>query len=204
MLLVIGCLMHCHGVAAQNQEPLTVLEALPTAESLGTGWSRHIALLFDPASDPHLIVGPMAQLPDCFRKSLQGAVNNPTNTISGWALADFFVRSTNRIARYELQLNRYRSKEKLVEDFDRLLASNAKGYQKLQVQGIGDAAVAFRDQGGMTLWFRKGSYRVSISPMSSGSSWEGDTELRWLAKEIAGRLDPLRADRTTSPQPEAE
>lgn len=197
-------LMLCFGVAGQAQDPLAVLEALPPAEVLGAGWSRDISLLFDPASKPAEMVGATARLPDSSRKQQRDAVENPTNRISGWSHAHFIFQATNRAARYEVQVDRYRSKQKLVEDFNRLVAFNGEGYEKKEMQGIGEAAIACRGASGMTLWFRKGNFRVWISPMNSVSSWESDSGLQQLTKAFDKRFDALLVDKKALPEPNSE
>ena len=71
-----------------------MLEALPTAEALGSGWSREISLLFDPASKPAELFAASAQLPESYKKERRAAVQNPTNRISGWSHAHFALQST--------------------------------------------------------------------------------------------------------------
>jgi hypothetical protein len=200
---VIGAISLCSGVSAQDQAPLAVLEALPRPEVLGGGWSRDVSLLFDPASQPAEIIGATARLPDSFRKEKRDAVENPTNRISGWAHAHFEFQATNRTAWYEVQVDRYRSKQKLAEDFAQLLAFNAEEYQKKEIQGIGEAAVVYRHASGMTLWFRRGTFRVWISPMNSTSSWENDSGLQHLTRAFDKRLDALLLDKKTQPEPKA-
>jgi len=189
LLAVIGAFSVCVNSMSQNPEPRPVVQALPRAEVLGSGWRREISLLFDPASNPAEIVSATAQLPGSRRKEHRDAVANPTNQISGWSHAHFDFQGTNRSCRYEVQVERYRSKEALIESFGQLLALRAEQYQKIEVQGIGEAAVMYRDRSGVTLWLRRGDFKVSISPMCQTSSWEGDSALQLLAKALVQRLD---------------
>jgi len=190
ILAIIGALSLSFTVAAQDQEPLSVLEALPSAEVLGPHWSREISLLFDPASKPAEIVGASARLPDSCRNEKRNAVENPTNRISGWCHAHFIFQATNRTHQYEVQVDRYRSKGKVADDFRQLLALDTKEYQKTKVQGIGEAAVVYRNANGMTLWFRRGNFRVWISPLFGSSRWEDDSGLQHLARAFDTRLPP--------------
>jgi len=198
---VVGAFILCSGAAAQDQAPLAVLETLPPTEVLGAGWSRDISLLFDPASKPAQIVGGTARLPDSFRRDRQNAVESPTNRISGWTHAHFDFQAKNRTVRYEVQVERYRSKQKLTEDFDRLLAFNAEQNQKKEIHGIGEAAVVYRNASGMTLWFRRGTFQVWIGPMNSTSSWENDTGLQQLTKAFDKRLAALLLEKKPQLEP---
>jgi hypothetical protein len=175
--------------AAWGQAPLPVLEALPTAEALGTGWSRQISLLFDPASKPAELFAPSSRLPESFKKERREAVQNPTNHISGWSHTHFSYQSTNTSRHYDIQVERYRSQDHLRADFDRLLAFDSAEYQKVPVNGVGDAAVFYRKiNGGATVWFRRAAFKVWISPMATVTNWEQDGHLQHLAKLLDQRI----------------
>ena len=175
--------------AAQRQGPVPVLEALPTAESLGAGWSREISLLFDPASKPAELFGASSQLSESFKKERLAAVQNPTNRISGWSHTHFTLHSTNTSRQYEVQVERYRSKDHLRADFDHLLALDQAEYQKVPVEGVGEAAVFFcRVNGGSTVWFRRADFRVWISPMGTITNWEQDVHMQKLVKMLDQRI----------------
>ena len=168
---------------------MPVLEALPTAESLGAGWSREISLLFDPASKPAELFGASSQLSESFKKERLAAVQNPTNRISGWSHTHFTLHSTNTSRQYEVQVERYRSKDHLRADFDHLLALDQAEYQKVPVEGVGEAAVFFcRVNGGSTVWFRRADFRVWISPMGTITNWEQDVHLQKLVKMLDQRI----------------
>ena len=87
-------------------------------------------------------------------------------------------------------MDRYRSKGKVADDFRQLLALDTKEYQKTKVQGIGEAAVVYRNANVMTLWFRRGNFRVWISPLFGSSRWEDDSGLQHLARAFDTRLLP--------------
>jgi hypothetical protein len=169
-----------------------VLEALPTAEALGLGWSREISVLFDPASKPAELFAASSRLPESFKKERRDAVQNPTNQISGWSHTHFTLQSTNTSRHYDVQIERYRNKGQLRSDFDQLLAFDAAEYQKAPVDKLGDAAVFYRSmKGGATVWFRRADFKVWISPMGAVTNWEQDGQLqhltRMLDQRIAGR-----------------
>ncbi len=191
-------------VAAPDPEPLPVLEALPPPEMLGPNWSRHLCLLFDPASNPAEIVEASAQVTDAFRTEKRNAVANPTNEISGWSHAHYIVQGTNGSHRYEVQVDRYRNPQRAARTFGQLLGSEPKDCQKTEVQGIGEAAVIYRDASGMTLWFRSGPFRVWISPLTGNWRWEDDAALQQLAKAFDTRLSAMRRDKTAGADPKAE
>jgi hypothetical protein len=193
---LVGALSVVLSAAAQDQKPLPVLDALPSAESLGSNWRREIGLLFDSASNPAQIVG-STTLPDSWKKAKREAVDNPTNRVSGWSHAYFDYQSTNATNRYVVQVERYRNKQRVIEDFNHLLTFNATDYQKKDIKGIGEAAVVYCNASGMTLWFRTGTFRVWISPISPTRSWEKDTALRELAKAMEKRMEAKLSDKKT-------
>ncbi len=187
-LVAIGVVNLFFNVSAQDAPPLSVMEVIPTVGALGVGWSREIGLLFDPASSPPEIVATSAPRPEARTQADREAVRNPANPISGWAHAHFDFRTTNQSLRYEVQIERYRNKPGVVAAFDQLLASDAEGYQKVPVREVGDDAVLFRNASGVTLWFRRGTFRVWITPLGLPSSWENDSAFQHLAKTFAGRM----------------
>ena len=197
-MAVIGAFSLCFCVAARDQESLSVLEALPTTNVLGSNWSRHISVLFDPASQPAEIVAVGSQLPEARKQEHRNAVANPTNRISGWSHVHYEFQGTNGNQRYELQVDRYRSESSASEDFRKLLASDTKEYQKTEIQGIGEEAVVYRGASGMTLWFRRGAFRVWLSPLFGTRRWEDDSALQQLARAFDARL---KTGRTTEAKP---
>ena len=201
ILSVIGAFSLCSNVAAQDQDPLPVLEALPPSELLGPNWSREISLLFDPASDPSEIVIASAKLPETFRKERLEAVENPKNRISGSCHAHYDFQGKTGNQRYEIQVNRYRSKKIVEADFAKLLALGTKQYQKAEIYGIGEAAVIYSHSGGMTLWFRRETFYIWISPLAGSRRWEDDSALQHLAKAFDARLDEKLGDKTTATVP---
>jgi hypothetical protein len=175
--------------ATLGQGPLPVLAALPTAEALGVGWSRQVSLLFDPASKPTELFAPSSQLPESFKKEKREAVENPTNRISGWSQTHFTLRSTNAFRNYDVQVARYRSQDRLRADFDHVLAFDSAEYQKVWVDGVGDAAVFYyKVNGGATVWFRRADFKVWISSIGIGTNWGQDEHLQHLAKLLDQRI----------------
>jgi hypothetical protein len=187
-LAAIGAFALCC-VTVRGQAPLPVLEALPTAETLGAGWSREISLLFDPVSKPSELFAASSRLPESFKKENREAVQNPTNRISGWSHTHFTFHSTNASHHYDVQVERYRSKAHLRAEFDQLLAFDSAEYRKVPVDGIGEAAVFFRKvNGGATVWFRRADFRVWIASMGTVTNWDQDVHLQDLVKEIDQRI----------------
>ena len=199
ILAVIGALIVTFNAGAQTQEPVPVLQAFPTAEVLGPAWKREIDLLFDPASNPAEICTSTV-VPDSWKKAKREAVENPTNQISGWSHAhfDFYAgKETNRYIRYEVQVDRNRSKQQVIEVFNRLLTLDRKEYQKKEIKGLGEAAVVYWDGSGVCVWFRRGAFVVWISPMNMDATWENDPALQQLAKALDERLDARIPDKKT-------
>lgn len=122
-----------------------MLEVLPTAEALGPGWSREITFLFDPASQPSELFGGTSKLPDAFKQQNREAIENPTNLLSGWSHTHFTFKSAKTSRHYEVQIERYRSDYQLEADFNNLLAFDSAEYRRLPIDGLGDAAVLFRN-----------------------------------------------------------
>jgi len=81
-------------------------------------------------------------------------------------------------------VERYRSQEQLTTDFAALLNLTDERFKREAVTGVGEAAVAYVGGPSRTIWFRRGSFRVWISPLASGQTWEGDPALQHLAKAI--------------------
>ena len=189
MWAVIGGFSVCLCAAVQGQGPLPVLEALPTAEALGSGWSREISLMFDPASKPPELLAASTRLPESYKKERRATVQNPTNRISGWSHTHFTRQSTNTSYHYDVQIDRYRRKDHLRADFDKLLAFSSAEYQKIPVDGIGEAAVFYRSlKGGATVWFRRADFMVWITPMGDLANWAQDGHLQHLAKMLDQRI----------------
>lgn len=198
-LAVLGGFSLCFCAAAQGQAPLAVLAALPTAEALGSGWSREISLLVDPASKPAELFGASARLSESFKKERRDAVQNPTNRISGWSHTHYTLQSTNTSRQYDVQVERYRSKDHLRSDFAHLLAFDSAEYRKAPVDGLGDAAVFYGDiKGGATVWFRRADFKVWISTMGAVTNWAQDRHLQHLAKMLDQRIVG-GADKATKP-----
>ena len=166
-----------------------ILEALPTVDHLGTNWSREVSLLFDSRGDPTEMLATTLPLPDALVLEQRAAVRDPAGKVSAWANVQYDLRSAHTTNRYDVQIYRYRSKEALIEDFDRLLALDSEQYEKTMIRDLAAVAVAFRDArtGSGTLWFRIGDYKVWISPGSS-FSWGSDPSLQQLARALIRQL----------------
>jgi hypothetical protein len=174
-------------VTAQDQQPLSLLEALPVGEAVGPGWKREISLLFDAASKPAEIIDSRSVITDSRKKAEREAVENPTNPVSGRAHAHFDFKGERHSNRYEVQVERYRDKERAVKDLNALAGADQKEYQMKDITGIGDAAVLVSGASGTplqgtTLYFRRGTYRISISALFGTNSWEDDISFRQLAR----------------------
>jgi hypothetical protein len=191
--------------ASQAQGPMPVLEALPTAEALGPGWSREVSVLFDPASKPAELFAASSRLPESFKKERREAVQNPTNRISGWSHTHFTFQSTNTTHHYDVQVERYRSQDHLRADFAQLLAFYSAKYQELPVNGVGDAAAFYRRiNGGATVWFRRADFKVWIWPMATVTNWEQDAHLQRLARLLDERILAATAQGMKPSQPKNE
>lgn len=191
ILLILATFGFCPGITAQSQKPLPILEVLPSAESLGPEWKRGITALFDPASQPPEIINTARPMPDSFKQERRAAVENPTNRISGWSHLHYEFHGTNGQCRYDVNIERHRSKETLVADFDRLLTLASDQYQKTEVETVGEAAVIYSEinyTNNPTLWFRRGNFRIWIAPLTSNRAWKDDTGLRHLAKALDGQI----------------
>jgi hypothetical protein len=192
ILVALATFGFCLGVTAQSQKPVPILKALPTAESLGPEWKRGITVLFDTASQPPEIINTAKQMPDSFKQEQRAAVENPTNRISGWSHLFYEVNGTNQSGRYDVNIERFRSKEVLTAEFDRLLKLEAAQYHKTELKTVGEAAVIYSDAtNGLTLWFRRGNFRVWICPLTVNRPWRDDLGLQQLAEALDDRL---RAD----------
>lgn len=189
ILLALATFGFCLGVTAQSQKPVPILKVLPTAESLGPEWKRGLTVLFDPASQPSEISNTAKPMRDSFKQAQRAAVENPTNRISGWSLLYYEVNGTNQSGRYDVNIARFRSKEVLTAEFDRLLKLEAAQYPKTKLKTVGDAAVFFSDStNGATLWFRRGHFRVWIIPVYFQGPGKEDAGLQQLAKALDDQL----------------
>jgi len=176
--------------AAAGSEPQAILDALPNEAALGVGWKREIGLLFDPLSKPPEILRAASPLPDSFKKEKRAGVEDTKGRVSGWSHTHFTLQTTNRSCLYDVQLERYRNKEHLREDFDQLLILDSAQYGKTPVKDLGDAAVFYYDAKGSggTLWFRRADFKVWIAPMNNLTNWEQDSDLRHLARVLDQRI----------------
>jgi hypothetical protein len=191
VLLVVAVSGFCLGVAAEPPPVRSVLAALPPAESLGPGWKRDIDALFDSASQPPEIIGASARIPDSFKQQQRLNMANPTNNVSGWGHLDYEFQGTNRHRRYEVNIERFRSKDRLYEEFNRLLTLESDQYQKTELKTVGESAVIYQHAtgvSGLTLWFCRGNFRVWIAPMDSTASWKGDAEFQKLARALDDQM----------------
>jgi len=189
ILVALATFGFCLGVTAQSQKPVPILKALPTAESLGPEWKRGITVMFDPASQPPEIINTAKQMRDSFKQEQRAAVENPTNRISGWSHLFYEVNGTNQSGRYDVNIERFRSKEVLTAEFDRLLKLETAQYHKTELKTVGDAAVIYSDTtNGATLWFRRGHFRIWIAPLYFHRPGKEDVGLQQLAKALDDQL----------------
>ena len=184
VLLFLG-----RGVSA-GADPQAILEALPTEDTLGSGWKREIGVLFDPLSKPSEILHTASPFPDSFKKEKRAGVEDPKGRVSGWSHTHFTLQTTNRSCRYDVQIERYRNKEHLREDFDPLLSLDSEQYRKTPVKDLGDTAVFYYDakRSGGTVWFRRAEFKVWIAPMNNLTNWEQDSDLQHLARILDQRI----------------
>jgi hypothetical protein len=183
-------LLLCTRIAASASDPQAILDALPDEAALGSGWKREIGLLFDPLSKPSEILHAASRLPDSFKKEKRAGVEDAKGKVSGWSHTHFTIQATNRSGLYDVTIERYRNKEHLREDFDRLLILDSEQYRKTPVKDLGDAAVFYYDAkgSGATVWFRRAAFKVWIAPMNNLTNWEQDSDLRHLARIIDQRM----------------
>ena len=188
LVTVIVALILVLSARAQTNGTLPVLQALPTAEILGPGWKAEIGVLFDPASNPQEIVN-SPYLTERWKKERREVVLNPTNRLAGWSLCYFEFQRAKGSAGYDVEVCRQRSRKYVVEGFTNTVASaQSQGVDSMVIDGVGEAAVACRNSKGMTLWFRRGAFMVSISQRVITNGWDDDPDLRQLARAIDERL----------------
>ena len=185
--MVLVCFM---SNAAPGAEPQAILHVLPTEESLGQHWKREVSLLFDPLSKPAVITPETSTLPESFKNEQLDTVANPQSHVSGWGNAQYTLHLTNGPAVYDVQIYRYRDRQRLAEEFDQLLRLDSEQYQHSPVNGLGDAAVFYRSTRtpGSTLWFRRADFKAWIAPSSSVTRWEQDVNLQNLASQLDQRM----------------
>jgi len=194
ILVTIGTLCLCLFAAAEDKAPLAVLDALPPPDALGVGWEREIAVLFDPASSPSELFAASSRLPESFKQDRRDRVRNPTNQISGWCHLHFTLQTSNATRRYDVQMQRYRNKDRLRADFSKLELADVAEYHKVPVDGLGDAGLFCRSKnGGSTVWFRRADFMVWIAPMGLVTNWEQDSQLKYLSRKIDQRIAGRKA-----------
>jgi hypothetical protein len=186
-LMLLVCWMRMTGAGA---DPQAILKVLPTEESLGSEWKRHVGLLFDPHSTPTEIISIASPLPESFRSEQRHGVANPQSKVSGWSNVHYTLQMTNGPAVYEVQIYRYRDRQRLAEEFDQILRLESEQYHHSAVKGLGDAAVFVRNtQGpGSTVWFRRADFKVWMGPGPSVTNWDQDVNLQHLAIEMDKRI----------------
>ena len=182
--------------AAAGVEPQPILDVLPTEESLGPRWKRHVGLLFDPHSKPTEITSIATPLPESLKNEQRDGVANPQSKVSGWSNVHYTLQMTNGPAVYEVQIYRYRDRQRLAEEFDQLLRLDSEQYQHSPVKGLGDAAVFYRSTRtpGSTLWFRRADFKAWIAPSPCDTNWEEDVNLQLLAIQLDQRIVQMTGD----------
>ncbi|HZQ47533.1 MAG TPA: hypothetical protein VFC07_11005 [Verrucomicrobiae bacterium] len=175
--------------ATAQQQP-SVSEMLAGSNSLGTGWEQKIYLLFDSAAAPAEIIQTAGNPPQSALKNWRRGVQDANGKISGWVLAHYSTASGTNGPKYEVHLERFRSHDALLSDFEKLLETAEATPGSCPLKQIGDAAFVSSDaQGtGVKVWFRRGNFRVWISPVGAPRQWNEDTSLHLLAQAIDQRI----------------
>ncbi len=203
-LAIIGTLTLFVTAAAQDQQPLALLKALPVQEAAGPGWKREIWYLFDAISKPAVIVDTRAELPDSYIGIKREALANPTNPVSARARARYEFKEETHTNHYEVQVERYRDKEGVLKAFNALSGANQKEYQMKHITRLGEAAILVSGAKGTTfqseaLCFRRGTFRISIRPLGGTDSWDNDMYFTILARVFDERL-AAKLEENNAPQ----
>jgi len=175
---------------ASAQSPPSVSDMLAQSSSLGPGWDRKIYLLFDSVAVPSEIVQTIKAPPESALNDWRRGVQDPNGRISGWVLAHYNLISSANSPKYEVHLERYRSHDALLADFEKLLESAVAQPGSMPLTHIGDAdALVASPQGtGAKVWFRRGNYRVWISQIGAPNSQQLAPSLQLLAQAIDQRI----------------
>lgn len=185
-ILIGGFMMGLALLAAEGPGSLhAVLELVPKPESLGSGWQRELLVVMDPSSRPSELLHPTQQISEGTLGEWRRMVRDTNGNLSGWCHARFDYEAKHQTNRYYLRVEHYRSPEALRREFTRMAASQpARSPQA--VKGVGEDAVVRDEDGGLTLWFRRGEFRASVTAYGGGPSGVGS--LRYLALEVDRRL----------------
>ncbi len=171
----------------------SVSEMLADTSSLGTGWDRKIYLQFDSDASPAEVIETIKAPPESALKEWRRDMRDPNGKISGWVLAHYNIVSSTNHPKYEVHLERYRSHDALLADFEKILEIAAAQPGSIPLTHIGDAAALVADpQGnGAKVWFRRGDFRVWISPIGAHRSWDQDASLHLLAQAMDQHIAAL-------------
>jgi hypothetical protein len=172
-----------------------MLEAMPTPDELGPGWTREEAAIFDAHDDMVNRRPEGGAIPSQFDKAKSGepanfgaAVHDSMRNISGGARVHYRFQSAEGTNRYEVQLQRYRSKEQLVQDFDKVWALDSGRYERKRIGQIPALAIELEDRvtGSCAIWVRAAQFKATIA--GAGGSWEEDGALRGLVEGLVRRM----------------
>lgn len=187
-ILAIATFAFLFTASAQSQP--SVSEMLAETSSLGPGWDRKIYLLFDSVASPSEIIATIKTPPESALKDWRRGVQDPNGKISGWVLAHYNLLSSSNSPKYEVHLERYRSHDALLADFEKLLETAVAQPGSMPLSSIGDtgALVADPHGAGAKVWFRRGDYHVRISPIGASKGREMAPSLQLLAQAIDQRI----------------
>ena len=171
------------GVSAQA-DPTTYLAAInPTPGSLGTGWQSHVEFLIDPTGEPSEILGSDQFSADTLT-SWRRSSKDTNYTLSGWVRARFDSASAHATNRYYLEIDRFRNKAVLTNQFAQMLVARAANPQRTFPRDIGEAAIVEHEKGAPTLWFRRGFFLVRVSSFGATPAGETGGSMRDLANTV--------------------
>jgi hypothetical protein len=141
----------------------------------------------DPLSQPPEILHAQQQTSKETLDEWRRGVSDTNSTLSGWSRAHFDFSSQHGTNRYYLHVERYRDESTLKQQFAGLLARNP-ARQTLIPRGIGDTAAVVYEPGVVTLWFRRGQFRVSVASFGGTPAGEQEGSLRHLATAVDARI----------------
>lgn len=129
-------------------------------------------------------------IPESFKAANRARLQNPKRAVSGWSHTHFTFPQTNSYHTYEVQIERYRDRQQLKQEFDHLLNLDNDEYTKAPVEGPGDAAVLYYKTNGVgvTLWLRRADFKVWISGAGSITNWSQDARLQDLARNLDQKI----------------
>jgi hypothetical protein len=171
------------------------LRILPTAEDLGSQWSRQVGFLFNYSSSREEDAPRSLGVPEpAVERIRASAMEQWEDPVLAWAQAHFHVRADGVSRRYEVQAQRYESRGRLRTQFAELLDGVRSGLgERRPITGIGESAMLYASSVSqrMTIWFFARDHLVWVTPLGPGPhrSWESDEPLRQLAETIALKLD---------------